>query len=170
MTTLTALIDSEARVLNTLRTWGSVHTGMRASRLVDSAEAEIATLAGLDQHGLIEAYGASRQVPIHGSGTPYAIVEKYQIKLTTKGRQWVESPPNMLLREIDLAGRNGLDLHKAQEIAGDTRIVRWAVDEGYATFHYHDEPEQPMPRRWPPGNRTGYVLRPTRKILKRVGA
>lgn len=168
--TTLALIDTQARALNTIYTWGRAR-GMRASHLVDAADVELATLAGLDAQELIEARNATTGdlAPIHGSGTPYATVEKYRIHLTAKGRQWVEQPPNMLLRAIDLAGRTGLALHEAQEIAGDSRIIRWAVDEGYATFHYRDEPERPMPRRWPPGNRTGYVLRPTVKIRKRTG-
>lgn len=173
MATITALIDTQARVLNTLRTWGSVRTGMRCEQLIEAADVDYNPIIALGELSLITAQdGGGNQIPI--ASTAEDSVRRCQIKLTPAGRQWVETAPNTLLRAIDLAGRTGLGLRKAMEIANDTRIIRWAVDEeGYATLHTQDTgaelrgftrqgAEFQVPQH--------FVLRPTHKIRKRVGS
>lgn len=173
MATITALIDTHARVLNTLRTWGSVRTGMRCTALLDSADVDYNPIIALGELNLIAAQdGGGNQIPI--VGTDEHRIRRCQIKLTAAGRQWVESPPNMLLRELDLAGRAGLGLRKAMQIANDTQIIRWAVDEeGYATLHArsNDVELRGFSRKGIEFQTPhGFILRPTYKIRKRVGA
>lgn len=168
--TITALIDTEARTLNTLYTWARA-TGMRCERLVDAADVRHLTLVALEEKNLITGWSSGGQYQVEIFAAPWDVLLKCRIKLTDAGKRWVETRPNMLLRKIDAAGRAGLDLQQAQGIASDSRIIRWALDEGYATLHHLDNDEEmAMPRRWPGGNLRIYILRPTRKIRKRLGS